>query len=101
MDLDFGDWLQGAKDLRERGVYVSFDGSSWHTPEEVSSDELRRSTFHVFRYVEGTLAQARNHLHEGERLPNMKFGVHDASQPLPTIGVEAPADASGGRERGS
>lgn len=101
MDLDFGEWLQGAKDLRERGVYVSFDGTEWHSPEEITSDELRRSTFHVFRYVEGTLAQARNHVREGEILPNVKFSVHDPSQPLPTIRVEAPGGASDAQEPSS
>jgi AbiV family abortive infection protein len=90
MDLDFGDWLKGASDLKERGWYVSFDGTAWHTPNEITSDELRRSTFHVFHYVDGTLAQARNHLRDGESLPNMKFSVHDKADPLPSIRVELP-----------
>jgi AbiV family abortive infection protein len=93
MDLDFGEWLRGASDLKERGWYTNFDGTNWHSPFEITPDELKRTTFHVNRYIEGTLDQARNHLRPGEMLPNLKFSVRNDDNPLPTITLEPQAES--------
>jgi AbiV family abortive infection protein len=89
-DIDYGEWLQRANGLKMRGLYVDFKGGQWESPEHVTGDDLRQTTYYVFHFVEETVKQARNHLAPGEVLPAIKLTVRDDENSEPTVAFGPP-----------
>ena len=57
-DLIAAEWLQGANELKQRGLYVDFLGSDWSTPAGLDPDKWRVAREVVEQFLAGERRQA-------------------------------------------